>query len=81
MKSKKVTKKELQDIRDNQDNISKLLSNVGKLEFQKNLTLVELEKINTKMENLKVKLEKKYGSVNIDLETGNVTPLEEKNAA
>jgi predicted transcriptional regulator len=81
MKSKKVTKKELQDIRDNQDNISKLLSNVGKLEFQKNLTLVELEKINTKMENLKVKLEKKYGSVNIDLETGNITPLEEKNAA
>ena len=81
MKSKKVTKKELQDIRDNQDNISKLLSNVGKLEFQKNLTLVELEKINTKMEHLKVKLEKKYGSVNIDLETGNVTPLEEKNAA
>ena len=81
MKSKKVTKKELQDIRDNQDNISKLLSNVGKLEFQKNLTLAELEKINTKMENLKVRLEKKYGSVNIDLETGNVTPLEEKNAA
>lgn len=81
MKSKKVTKKELQDIRDNQDNISKLLSNVGKLEFQKNLTLAELEKINTKMENLKVRLEKKYGSVNIDLETGNVTPLEKKNAA
>ena len=81
MKSKKVTKKELQDIRDNQDNISKLLSNVGKLEFQKNLTLAELEKINTKMENLKVRLEKKYGSVNIDLETGNVPPLEKKNAA
>ena len=36
MKSKKVTKKELQDIRDNQDNISKLLSNVGKLEFYTN---------------------------------------------
>ena len=33
------------------------------------------------MENLKVRLEKKYGSVNIDLETGNVTPLEKKNAA
>jgi hypothetical protein len=74
-KAKKVTKKELESIKQTQNNLSSLLNEIGKIEYTKLLKAKELEENSSKMETIKAGLEKKYGSVNIDLETGAISPL------
>ena len=79
-KAKKVTKKELENIKELQDSLSKMLSEVGKLDFSKYIICRNIEGENEKMETLKATLEKKYGSVNIDLQTGAISDIESKDA-
>ena len=79
-KAKKVTKKELENIKELQDSLSKMLSEVGKLEFSKYIVSRNIEAENQKMEALKSDLEKKYGSVNIDLQTGGISGIESGDA-
>lgn len=79
-KAKKVTKKELENIKELQDNLSKMLNEVGKLEFSKYIVCRNIEGENEKMETLKATLEKKYGSVNIDLQTGSMKAIESSDA-
>jgi hypothetical protein len=74
-KAKKVTKKELESIKEAQSGLSGLLNEIGKLEYTKILRTKELEENSSKMETIKLDLEKKYGAVNIDLETGTISPL------
>jgi len=75
LKAKKVTKKELESIKEAQSGLSGLLNEIGKLEYTKILRTKELEENSSKMETIKLDLEKKYGAVNIDLETGAISPL------
>lgn len=79
-KAKKVTKKELENIKELQDSLSKMLNEVGKLEFSKYIFCKNIEGENEKMEALKATLEKKYGSVNIDLQTGSIKAIESSDA-
>ena len=73
---KKVTKKELQQIHDQQTDLNSLQYNIANLEVRKLEYVDELKRTNVEISDLKKKLEKKYGSVNINLETGEVTPIE-----
>jgi len=73
---KKVTKKELQQIQDQQAHLNALQYNIANLEVRKLEYVDELKRTNVEISDLKKKLEKKYGSVNINLETGEVTPIE-----
>tara|TARA_R100000278_G_scaffold40276_1_gene35508 strand:- start:522 stop:779 length:258 start_codon:yes stop_codon:yes gene_type:complete len=73
---KKVTKKELQQIQDQQTQLNALQYNIANLEVRKLEYVDELKRTNVEISDLKKKLEKKYGSVNINLETGEVTPIE-----
>ena len=79
-KAKKVTKKELENIKELQESLSRMLSESGKLEYSKYILSRNIESENSKMEDLKSKLEKKYGSVNIDLQTGELSSIEKVNA-
>lgn len=73
---KKVTKKELQQIQDQQTQLNALQNNVAMLELRKLEYVDEVRKTAKEISELKKKLEKKYGSVNISLETGEITPIE-----
>jgi hypothetical protein len=79
-KAKKVTKKELENIKELQESLSRMLSESGKLEYSKYILSRNIESENSKMEDLKSKLEKKYGSVNIDLQTGELSSIEKVDA-
>ena len=72
----KITTEELDKIKTQQDNLNKILNQIGVLESQKHGLLHELAAVNKEVEDFKVELEKIYGSVNINIEDGVYTPIE-----
>ncbi len=74
---KKITKKELETIIAQQSKLGNLYNQIGSIELNKSLKLDELKQLHKDVDSLKKKLEKKYGSVNINLEDGAITPIEE----
>jgi hypothetical protein len=74
---KKIGKEEHENILEFQRKIRTLLTNVGVLESQKHAALHELAGVNEDQETLKKEIEKKYGAININLEDGSYTKIEE----
>ena len=74
----KIKKEELDKIKDQQDSLQKLISNIGVLETQKHGLLHELAEVNREVEEFKKSLEKAYGKVNINLEDGSYTAIADK---
>ena len=77
-KAKKITKKELELIRELQKNLNQTIQNIGLLESQKHGLLHEIAEHNKGIEEFKTKLESNYGSVNISLEDGAYTNIEKE---
>jgi K+/H+ antiporter YhaU regulatory subunit KhtT len=69
-KVKKLTKKELESVQEVSTKYSRLTSDVGNLELNKQDLLIELAKVRQEIEAEKSTLQKKYGDVNINLQTG-----------
>ena len=70
-KKKQVISKEyLEQIKTSQINLNNYLSRVGVLEAEKHALLHSISNENATLDKLKLELEKEYGSVTIDLETG-----------
>ena len=76
-KAKKITKEELKSIQEHQNKLNEIIQGVGFLESQKHGLLHEIAEHNKEIEEFKTKLESKYGSVNISLEDGTYTKIEE----
>jgi hypothetical protein len=76
MKSKKITKKELEEVSEITRRVSNITQEIGSIEITK-LEYVELLK-NAKSEEVIIKnaLEEKYGSVNININTGEISEIE-----
>jgi len=77
-KAKKITKKELEEVSDLKKNLDGVITNIGVLETQKHALLHKVAEVNEKLANNKKELEDKYGSINIDLETGEYTKIEKE---
>ena len=77
MAENKITEKELKEIQDLQANLYKLTTDIGVLETQKHAVLHELAGVNQTQEEFKKVLEKKYGSININLQDGTFELQEE----
>tara|TARA_R100000231_G_scaffold34246_3_gene30201 strand:+ start:52 stop:291 length:240 start_codon:yes stop_codon:yes gene_type:complete len=73
---KKITDDQLKKITDQQQQLSRLLNNIGVLEIQKHNIASEVKILSNNIEQTKKELEEEYGSVNIDLKTGEFTPIE-----
>ncbi len=73
---KKITDDQLKKITDQQKQLSRLLNNIGVLEIQKHNIASEVKILSNDIEQTKKELEEEYGSVNIDLKTGEFTPIE-----
>ena len=75
-KAKKITKKELESIKDVQQKTNAILLDVGYLETQKTGLIAAHAEAAKGLQVIKTELEEKYGQVNIDLKDGSYTVIE-----
>ena len=73
----KITKEQLEEILSTQETLNKIIADLGSIEVQKHALLHEFAGVSDEMKNIKALLEKEYGPVNIDLNTGEYTEIEE----
>ena len=78
MEVKKITDHQLKKVNDQQSKLTQLLSNIGVLEVQKQNLASDIKKLGEEIEQTKKGLEEEYGTVNIDLSSGVITPIESK---
>jgi|TARA_R110000803_G_scaffold173087_3_gene235820 vacuolar-type H+-ATPase subunit D/Vma8 len=74
----RITDEELKSIRDQQTKIAEVKQDLGTLEIRKHEVMNIFFEINKEVESTKKELEKNYGRVNINLEDGSFTEIEEK---
>ena len=72
----KITKEELKQASKQQEDLQKVILDIGVIETKKHAMLHKIADINTEIEELKKVLEEKYGHVNINLEDGTYTSVE-----
>ena len=77
----KIKDEQLETIKEHQNKTNSILNQVGYLESQKHGLLHELAGVNQDIEEFKNSLEKEYGAINIDIETGTYTKIEEEEVA
>jgi hypothetical protein len=73
----KIKEKELLKIQDQQKQLNGLVHDIGLLESQKHGLLHEIGKLNIEVAEYKEFLEAEYGSININLEDGSYTKIED----
>ena len=74
---KQITAVQLETIVNQQKDINALLTNIGILESQKHGFLHQLAEVNKAVEDYKNILQEEYGPININLEDGTYTVIEE----
>jgi len=70
--AKKITKKELTELQNNIKNINTVQIKIGELELGKLNLAAQFNQLNQNLKLLQDTLEKKYGSVNINVKTGEI---------
>jgi predicted nucleic acid-binding Zn-ribbon protein len=75
---KQITKEQLEAIVNQQKDLQALLTNIGLLESQKHGFLHQIVDVNKAIEQLKDKLQEEYGPININLEDGTYTEIEDE---
>lgn len=74
----KISKEQLDKIVKQQQELNGLLTQIGGLEANKHSLLHKIAEVNQSVEETKKELEKEYGNVSIDLQTGEYTIIEEE---
>ncbi len=69
-KEKKITEEQLAKIKEQQVTMTNKLRDIGIVENQKHVLLHEYAGLEQDMEAYKKELEKEYGAISVDLETG-----------
>lgn len=77
-KTKKLTVKELEEVKSLQNQINTVVLNIGNQELIKNELTTKHAELASNWKEMSMSLEKKYGSVNISLDDGSITEVEEK---
>ena len=68
-------KEQLTKIQEHQKQLSDLLKDIGFVEVQKHALLHKQAGLNQEIEDFKAELEKEYGAITIDIETGTYTEI------
>ena len=76
--TKKIEKEELESIQNLVKQINSGQLQIGQLETQKHMLLHQIADVQKGLKNLQEDLEKKYGKVNVSIEDGTITSIEEK---
>jgi hypothetical protein len=77
-KSKKISSKELTEVKELQNQINTLLMNIGNAELVKNQLVSKHSELHAEWKTVSESLETKYGSVNISLEDGTISDIEKE---
>jgi hypothetical protein len=77
-KTKKVTAKELAQVKELQSTINTVLVNLGNADVVKAQLLVKHDEAQVEWKEMTTELEKKYGNVNISLEDGSISAVKEE---
>jgi len=77
-KVKTITDEQLVKIQEQQKQLRGLLTDIGFVEVQKHGLLHRQAELNQEIESFKAELEKQYGAVNIDIETGVYTEIKKE---
>jgi predicted nucleic acid-binding Zn-ribbon protein len=77
LQSNKITEKQLRTIIEQQKELNSLLSNIGVLEAQKHSCLHQIADVNKRIEDFKGELQKEYGDININIQDGSYTFMEQ----
>jgi len=72
----KIKEEQLSKIQEQQRNLNSILNEVGYLEAQKHGLLHQFAGINREVEDFKNELESEYGAININMEDGTYTVIE-----
>ena len=75
--AKKIKQEELETIQKQQSELNDILRNLGGLEVQKNILIKNFDEKQKEVNEIKGKLENTYGKVNINLNDGTYSPIEE----
>ena len=78
-KVKKLEKEQLELLNKQQSDIGEMLKSLGILDVQKMNLHSRVKILSDEIESTKKELENEYGSINIDLSTGVITPIEKEN--
>lgn len=75
---KKITEEQLTKIQDQQKELNNVIREIGLLETQKHALSHQIANINNEIETFKKELEEQYGAINISVEDGTYTEIEQK---
>tara|TARA_B110000483_G_scaffold27959_1_gene33855 strand:+ start:1221 stop:1454 length:234 start_codon:yes stop_codon:yes gene_type:complete len=73
----KIEDKELEKVVEQQKTLNEVLTSIGVLETQKHGLLHKVATLNKDIEEVKSDLEGKYGAININLEDGTYTKVDQ----
>jgi len=76
-KTNKIKENQLVTIVKHQKDLNNLLTNIGILESQKHSLLHQVAEVDKSAEEFKNELQEEYGPININLEDGSYTLIEE----
>jgi len=74
----KIKEEQLKTIQDQQKELNNLFTEIGYIETQKHNMLHRISTISQTVDEFKKELENEYGSVNINVNTGEYTEIEKK---
>jgi len=74
----RIEDKELEQIREQQTKLAQIKQDLGTLEVRKHEVMEVFLSVNKEVEETKSELEKKYGRVNINLDDGTYSEIEEE---
>jgi hypothetical protein len=74
-KVQEITKEQLAKIQEQQKDLTNILKDIGFVEVQKHALLHKQAELNNSIEEFKAELEKEYGAITIDIETGTYTEI------
>ncbi len=69
-KENKLTKEELKTLQEHISKMNEVALQVGNFEIQKTAVMVQVEKLQSDLNDFKIELEEKYGTVYIIIEDG-----------
>tara|TARA_B100000900_G_C20394977_1_gene640266 strand:- start:41 stop:289 length:249 start_codon:yes stop_codon:yes gene_type:complete len=72
----KITDEQLEKLHKQQTALNSLLNKIGIVESNKHALLHDLAGLNKDVEEFKLELEEEYGSISINLETGEYSKIE-----
>ena len=76
--SEKITEEQLKSIQDLVGQINNGQLQIGQLETQKHTLLHQIAEVQKGLKDFQDELEKEYGKVNVNIQDGTKTPIEEE---